>query len=42
MARKTELLAELYQRTQREVTKPQEWQKFLASACRNGCVKKSV
>ncbi len=35
MARRTELLAELYQRTQREVTAPQEWQKFLASACRN-------
>ena len=35
MARKTELLAELYQRTQREVTMPQHWQKFLASACRN-------
>ena len=35
MARKSELLAELYQRTQGEVTAPQQWQKFLASACRN-------
>ena len=35
MARRTELLAELYQRTQREVTSPQQWQKFLTSACRN-------
>ena len=35
MARRTELLAELYQRMQREVTSPQAWQKFLASACWN-------
>ena len=35
MARKSELLAELYQRMQREVTSPQQWQKFLTSACRN-------
>ena len=35
MARKYELITELYHRIQAEVTTPQEWQKFLAMACRN-------
>ena len=35
MARRYELTTELYERTRAAVTSPQEWQKFLATACRN-------
>ena len=35
MARRYELITELYERTRAAVTSPQEWQKFLATACRN-------
>ena len=35
MARKFELITELYRRTQESVTAPQAWQGFLSSACHN-------
>ena len=35
MATKYELITELYTRTQKSVTAPQEWQRFLSTACRN-------
>ena len=35
MATKHELITELYTRTQKNVTAPQEWQRFLSTACRN-------
>ena len=35
MATKFELITELYKRTQKSVTAPQEWQRFLSTACRN-------
>lgn len=35
MARRYELITELYERTRAAVTSPQEWQKFLSTACRN-------
>ena len=35
MARKYEFITELYQRTITELTAPQEWQRFLTTACRN-------
>lgn len=35
MARKYELITELYQRTVAGMTAPQEWQRFLATACHN-------
>ena len=35
MARRYELITELYERTRAAVTSPQEWQKFLTTACRN-------
>lgn len=35
MARRYELITELYECTRAAVTSPQEWQKFLATACRN-------
>lgn len=35
MARRYELITELYERTRAAVTSPQEWQRFLATACRN-------
>ena len=35
MATKYELITELYKRTQKSVTAPQEWQRFLTTACRN-------
>ena len=35
MARKYEIITELYHRTQASVTAPKAWQEFLASACRN-------
>ena len=35
MARRYELITELYQRMQETVTAPQEWQRFLSTACRN-------
>ena len=35
MATKYELITELYKRTQKSVTAPQEWQRFLSTACRN-------
>jgi len=35
MARRYELITELYERTRAAVTFPQEWQKFLSTACRN-------
>ena len=35
MARKYELITELYHQAQRKVTAPQEWQKFLTAASRN-------
>ena len=35
MATKYELITELYTRTQKSVTAPQEWQRFLTTACRN-------
>ena len=35
MATKYELITELYKRTQKNVTAPQEWQRFLSTACRN-------
>jgi N12 class adenine-specific DNA methylase len=35
MARKYEIITELYHRTQKNVTAPQAWQSFLHSACQN-------
>lgn len=35
MARKYEIITELYRRTIRKITAPQEWQRFLTTACRN-------
>lgn len=35
MARKFEMITELYRQTQNSVTAPQAWQSFLSSACRN-------
>ena len=35
MARKFEIITELYHRTQQSVTAPQAWQSFLSSACHN-------
>ena len=35
MARKYEIITELYQRTLTRLTVPQEWQRFLTTACRN-------
>ena len=35
MARKYEIITELYQRTMKSLTAPQEWQHFLTTACRN-------
>ena len=35
MARKYEMITELYHRTQASVTAPKEWQAFLTAACRN-------
>ena len=35
MATKYELITELYKRTQKNVAEPQEWQRFLTTACRN-------
>jgi len=35
MATKYELITELYKRTQDRVAAPQEWQRFLSTACRN-------
>ena len=35
MARKYELITELYQRTVAGLAAPQEWQRFLTTACRN-------
>ena len=35
MARRYEIITELYHRTQKNVTAPQEWQNFLSSACYN-------
>ncbi|MGP1589226.1 MAG: hypothetical protein ACTTHL_04890 [Oribacterium sp.] len=35
MARRYELITELYERTRVAVTSPLEWRKFLATACRN-------
>lgn len=35
MARKFEIITELYQRTQQSVTAPKAWQEFLFSACHN-------
>lgn len=35
MARKYEIITELYHRTQKSVTAPQAWQSFLHSACQN-------
>ena len=35
MARRYELITELYERTRAAITSPQEWQKFLTTACRN-------
>ncbi len=35
MARKFESITELYRNTQKRVTSPQEWQRFLSAACRN-------
>lgn len=35
MARKYELITELYHRAQRKVAAPQEWPKFLTAASRN-------
>ena len=35
MATKYELITELYTRTQKSVIAPQEWQRFLSTACRN-------
>lgn len=35
MARKFEMITELYQRTQQSVTAPKAWQEFLFSACHN-------
>ena len=35
MATKYELITELYKRTQKNVAAPQEWQRFLTTACRN-------
>ena len=35
MAKKYELITELYERTRQSVTEPQQWQRFLSTACRN-------
>ena len=35
MARKYEIITELYRRTQESVTAPKAWREFLSSACRN-------
>ena len=35
MARKFEVITELYRRTQKRVTAPTEWQRFLRCACYN-------
>ena len=35
MAKRFETITELYRKVQAEVANPREWQKFLASACRN-------
>lgn len=35
MARKYEIITELYQRTIAGITSPQEWPRFLSTACRN-------
>ncbi len=35
MARKYEIITELYQRTITEITSPKEWRRFLTTACRN-------
>ena len=35
MARKFEVITELYRRTQKRVTDPKEWQRFLRTACYN-------
>ncbi len=35
MAKKYELITELYERTRQRMTEPQEWQRFLTTACRN-------
>ena len=35
MARRYELITELYERIREAVASPQEWQKFLTAACRN-------
>ena len=35
MATRYELITELYKRTQKNVAEPQEWQRFLTTACRN-------
>ena len=35
MAKKYELITELYERTRQSVTEPAQWQRFLNTACRN-------
>ena len=35
MAKKYELITELYERTRQGVTEPAQWQQFLNTACRN-------
>lgn len=35
MARRFEVVTEMYRRAQEQVTSPQKWQEFLISACRN-------
>ena len=35
MARKYDLITELYQQTLKEITEPKKWQRFLATACYN-------
>ena len=35
MAKKYELITELYERTRQSVTEPQQWQRFLSTVCRN-------
>ena len=35
MARRYELITELYERIQKGVTLPDKWQEFLSSACQN-------
>ena len=35
MAKKYELITELYERTRQGVTEPAQWQRFLNTACRN-------